>query len=89
METKRTSFEGHTNLAFVYLHKNDAEAAIDHFRKAADYAPNGVALKIHALENLARAHFAAQDYPSARSVMRTVVRLREDNELASLPSLYN
>ncbi len=87
IEKKRISFQAHLNLAFLLLHNNTAEEAITHFKKAVDYAPIG--LDILALENLARAHFAAKDYSAARQTMNDVLELRKTRRLTNLRSYYH
>jgi tetratricopeptide (TPR) repeat protein len=90
VETKRTSFQGNMNLAFVFLHKDDAEHAIAHFRKAADYAPaaDKDGAKVLALENLARAYFAASNFAAARENIEQALALRAQHRDRSLHSEY-
>jgi tetratricopeptide (TPR) repeat protein len=90
VETKRTSFQGNMNLAFVFLHKDDAEHAIAHFRKAADYAPAAEkdGAKVLALENLARSYFAASNFAAARATIEQALALRAQHEDRSLHSEY-
>ena len=68
VEMKRTSFQAHMNLGFVYLHKNDANSAITHFKKAVDYSPEEEVRKF-ALENLARSYFADMEFSKAKEMM--------------------
>lgn len=90
VEAKRTSFQAHMNLAFVFLHKDKADLAITHFKKAADYAPatDRDGAQILAIENLARAYFAARNFAAARSVMERAVDLRKRHNTPSLHSDY-
>ncbi len=90
VETKRTSFQAHMNLAFVFLHKDEAASAITHFKKAADYAPptDRDGAQVLALQNLARAHFAARDFEAARSVMEHVLDLMKRHGSPPLHAEY-
>jgi len=83
-------FQAHMNLAFVFMHEEDAERAIAHFKKAADYAPESEAdeARILALESLARAYFAAEDFGSARRVMDQALGLRRSSRKPSSHSNY-
>src|SRR3989344_966872 len=90
VKTKRTSFQSHMNLGFLFLEKERADNAITHFKKACDYAPDtdAEAARIFALEALARTHFAARQYLQARSVMERALALRKHHHQPSLHSDY-
>lgn len=90
VKTKRTSFQSHMNLGFLFLEKERADNAITHFKKACDYAPHtdAEAARIFAIETLARTHFAARQYPQARSVMEQALALRSQHRQPSQRSDY-
>ena len=85
-----TSFQAHTYLGFTFLHRENAEGAIKHFKYAADYAPEieGKEIYISALENLARVHFVVSDYTKACSLMEEALDLRKEQGNPSLRSKY-
>lgn len=88
VEKKRTSFQAHLNLGFVFLHKGSTAGALKHFKKAVDYAPQDNDTDILALENLARAHFAAQDFKAAHETMERAWELRRARQCWSDGSAY-
>lgn len=90
LDKKVTDFQAHTNMGFVFLHKEDANHAIEHFRKAVDYAPESPhdETRIYAFETLARAYYATKDFVSAQKVASKAIELRETQELESDNSEY-
>lgn len=79
IEKNRTSFQGHMNMAFVMLHTDDAEAAITHFKKALDYAPQSEDGKParSAAASLARAYFATENFLEAQETMALALKLHQ------------
>ena len=74
-----------------YTHKGDADDAIAHFKKAADYAPvsDQSELDILALETLARAYFAANQYSAAHDTITKALELRKQRGKKNLISEYH
>jgi len=80
LEKNRTDYQVLMNLAFIEIHKGDAHAAFDYFRKALtrpDPSCLGAAAKARALWAMARLHYAEGQYTEALKTANRALALEE------------
>jgi tetratricopeptide (TPR) repeat protein len=82
IQRKRTHFQAHANLAFVYLRLGMGDAAVNHFQKACDYVPDECEPQVKHLahKNLARALFATYKYEKAVAAIERSIAMLERPE---------
>ena len=72
----------HINLGFIYQRESDTNKAIEHFKKAADFAENNF-IKARSLQFLGRSYFSINDQNQACNVIKeaVIVSKSEKNHL--------
>lgn len=61
LEYDNTDYQVHRNLGFVFLHDDNVDKTIEHFRKSVSFSPNNK-WRIDSLLDLSRAYYATGNY---------------------------
>lgn len=78
LDYDNTDFQIHRNLGFIYIHKDDAEKALEHFQKSVSFSPTE-RLKFEALGDLARIFYAIEKYQQAAETSSMLINLANQN----------